>query len=501
MIEFNDVDSSPQEITMPRLALMITAAFILAGCASTGGLYPAKPTPPAISILSTAPDQDFKTGIDTLLADSLFPPSNIGIKIVSTKTGEVWYALNPDMLFNPASNQKLVISATALTTLGPAFPLKTLVFADTASRTIFIKARGDPLLSHSDIDSLAGAVAPLLPQGKPWRLGVNVSYFDDLAWGAGWAWDWEPAAYDMFISPLILNNNTVKVRVRPAGRAGIPPEVLCTPATGYVTVENTAMTVADTPLTAPLTISRKWKERSNTITVEGQMLLNGRTVTENLSVWKPELYAGAVFAERLGARGLPVVVVAIDTTEPAGSPVAEYVHLLDTAVTFMNKVSDNLSAEALLKIVARETYNAPGSAELGAHVVRALLSRWGCDTTRTGIADGSGLSRYDLTSASTIVVLLQSMARDTANFPPFFHSLPIAGVDGTIGRRMRGTPAEGNLRAKTGTLSGVSALSGYVRTAGGEMLTFSILVQNFPGTVRPYHQVQDRIGAFLAGWK
>ncbi len=486
---------------MPRLVLIIAAASLFAGCAATGRLDRTRALPSRISLLSVAPNQEFKTGIDTLLADSLFPPSNIGIKVVSTESGRVLYALNPDMLFNPASNQKLVTAATALTSLGPSFPLRTSVFADTTSRTITITGRGDPLLSHNDIDSLAVAVAPHLPRGTPWRLGVNVRYFDDLAWGAGWAWDEEPAAYGMFISPLILDNNTIEVRVRPARTAGASPEVLCTPATGYVSVENTAVTVADTPLTAPLEISRKWKERSNTLTVEGQILLNGHTASEYLSVWKPELYAGAVFAERLGARGVPVVVVAIDTTEPAGKPIAEYVHLLDTAVTFMNKVSDNLSAEALLKTVAAETYRVPGSAELGAHIARSLLARLGCDTTRISIADGSGLSRYDLTSPSTLVRLLQYMARDSTNFPIFFHSLPIAGVDGTISRRMRGTPAEGNLHAKTGTLSGVSALSGYVRTAGGEMLTFSILLQSYPGTVRPYLRVEDKIGAFLASWK
>jgi D-alanyl-D-alanine carboxypeptidase/D-alanyl-D-alanine-endopeptidase (penicillin-binding protein 4) len=486
---------------MPRFIRFLTVALILAGCAPTGHLERALTVPPVISRLSVSPDPAFKTGIDTLLADSLFPPSNIGIKIVSTATGEVRYALNQDMLFNPASNQKLVTSATALRTLGPTFPLRTSVFADPAHRTICIKGRGDPLLSHDDMDSLARAAAPLLPQGDPWRLAVNVSYFDDLSWGAGWAWDEEPAAYGMFISPLILDNNTIAVRVQPGVRAGEPPSVICTPATRYVSVENTAVTVADTPLTAPLEVSRKWRERSNTLTVSGQIWVSGRWHTENLSVWKPELYAGAVFAERLGALGVPVVVAAIDTTEPTGKPIAEYTHLLDTALTFMNKVSDNLSAEALLKVVAAETYHVPGSADLGTGVARKLLAGWSCDTTKIAIADGSGLSRYDLTSASTMVQLLQNMARDSANFPVFYHSLPIAGVDGTIGGRMKATPAEGNLRAKTGSLSGVSALSGYVRTAGGEMLTFSILLQNFPGTVRPYRLVQDGIGAFLAGWK
>lgn len=486
---------------MPRLIVILAVATILAGCASTGHLDTGRSVTPPISLLSVSPDPAFKMGIDSLLADTLFPPSNIGIKVVSTATGRVCYALNPDMLFNPASNQKLVTSATALTSLGHAFPLRTTVFADTAHASICIKGHGDPLLSHDDIDSLARAVAPQLTGGKPWRLAVNVSYFDDLPWGAGWTWDEEPSAYGMFISPLILDNNTIAVRVEPAQRSGDPPVVSCTPPTGYVTVENTAVTVADTPLTAPLQVSRKWRERSNTITVNGQMSLKGRTFTDNLSVWKPELYAGAVFAERLGALGIPVVVATIDTTEPAGNAIAEYVHLLDTAVTFMNKVSDNLSAEALLKIVGAENYRVPGSAELGATVARKLLSGWGCDTTGIAIADGSGLSRYNLISPSAIVLLLQNMARDSANFPAFYYSLPIGGVDGTIGRRMTGTPAQGNLRAKTGSLSGVSALSGYVRTAGGEMLTFSILLQNFPGTVRPYRQVQDKIGAFLAGWK
>jgi D-alanyl-D-alanine carboxypeptidase/D-alanyl-D-alanine-endopeptidase (penicillin-binding protein 4) len=486
---------------MPRIIVTLTAALMLGGCASTGHMDSRGLVTPPISLLSTSPDPAFKMGIDTLLADTLFPPSNIGIKVVATATGQVRYALNPDMLFNPASNQKLVTAATALATLGPTFPLRTSVFADTASATICIKGHGDPLLSYNDIDSLARTVAPRLNGRKPWRLLVQPGYFDDLQWGAGWTWDEEPSAYGMFISPLILQHNTIAVRVEPAQRAGEPPVVSCTPATGYVSVQNSAVTVADTPLTAPLRVSRKWKERSNTITVDGQILLNERPFTDDLSVWKPELYAGAVFAERLGTLGLPVVVVTIDTTEPKGSPIAEFVHLLDTAVTFMNKVSDNLSAEALLKIVGAETYHVAGSAELGASVARKLLAGWKCDTTGIVIADGSGLSRYNLTSPSTIVRLLQNMARDSATFPAFYHSLPIGGVDGTIGRRMTGTPAQDNLRAKTGSLSGVSALSGYVRTAGGEMLTFSILLQNFPGTVRPYRLVQDRIGAFLAGWK
>jgi serine-type D-Ala-D-Ala carboxypeptidase/endopeptidase (penicillin-binding protein 4) len=169
-----------------------------------------------------------------------------------------------------------------------------------------------------------------------------------------------------------------------------------------------------------------------------------------------------------------------------------------TAVTFMNKVSDNLTAEALLKMLAAEKFGTPGSATAGTSAVCAFLNGIGIDTTKIAQADGSGLSRYNLTSPSVIIRLLQAMERDTVHFPAFCFSLPIAGVDGTIAKRMRGTRAEGNLRAKTGSLSAVSALSGYVRTADGEPLAFSILMQNFPGSVRGYRTTQDRIGVLLS---
>jgi len=123
------------------------------------------------------------------------------------------------------------------------------------------------------------------------------------------------------------------------------------------------------------------------------------------------------------------------------------------------------------------------------------------DTNRISVADGSGLSRYNLTSAATIVRVLERVYKDTQSFPLLYHALPIAGVDGTIESRMRGTLAAGNLRAKTGSLSAVSALSGYVLTLDGEMVAFSMLMQNFPGATRPYRMVQDAIGEYLAGLK
>ena len=489
-------------LSMVNRVIGVFLSALVVGCTGSREMLQIPPAPTSrLSALSLSSFPHVKTQIDALLADSLFPPSNVGIRIVSLTRGEHLYSLNDNMLFNPASNEKLLTTATALMNLGTSYGFSTAVFADTLRHRVILKGYGDPLTSTADLDSLARRVAPYLSWTAPWRVAVDVSFFDDLSWGAGWNWDEEPAAYGMFISPVTLNNNTINVRVLPSPKAGTPPLIRIDPPTSYVTLENTATTVVDSP-TVPLEISRKWRERSNTITVAGQIRLGGRARTEQLSLWKPELYAGSVFAERLQACGIPVAgTVTVDTVTSAMIETERYVHGIDTVLTFLNKVSDNLSAECVLKTIAAEKLGIPGSAVAGITRVHAYLSECGVDTNRISVADGSGLSRYNLTSAATIVRLLERVYRDNQSFPLLYHALPIAGVDGTIGSRMKGTPAAGNLRAKTGSLSAVSALSGYVQTLDGEMLAFSILMQNYPGATRPYRMVQDAIGVYLAGLK
>jgi D-alanyl-D-alanine carboxypeptidase/D-alanyl-D-alanine-endopeptidase (penicillin-binding protein 4) len=476
---------------------LFLASVLLAGCAAPTQLPVRELRKPPLAAMSRSPYPNLKLGLDTLLADTLFPPSNAGIKIVSLSRHETLYELNPDMLFNPASNNKLFTASAALTSLGESFPLKTLVLADTAERLLTVRGCGDPLLKTTDLDSLAGLIRQKIRPEKTWRLRGDVSYFDDLYWGAGWTWDEEPSSYGMFVSPIILNNNTIDVRVLPGLKPGDQPLVSLNPPTAYLSVENQAVTVVDT-VRKPLDISRKWRERSNVITVQGEVLLKNHGSSTSLSVLKPELYAMTVLAEKLVERGIRISGIETDTIRAGGMEIASYSHRLDSAVTFMNKVSDNLTAEALLKMLAAEKFGTPGSATAGTSAVCAFLNGIGIDTTKIAQADGSGLSRYNLTSPSVIIRLLQAMERDTVHFPAFYFSLPIAGVDGTIAKRMRGTRAEGNLRAKTGSLSAVSALSGYVRTADGEPLAFSILMQNFPGSVRGYRITQDRIGVLLS---
>jgi D-alanyl-D-alanine carboxypeptidase/D-alanyl-D-alanine-endopeptidase (penicillin-binding protein 4) len=187
-----------------------------------------------------------------------------------------------------------------------------------------------------------------------------------------------------------------------------------------------------------------------------------------------------------------------DTVPSRATGLFQFERRLDSVVTFMNKESDNLSAENVLRTISAHTWGPPGTAEGGLAVVKTFLTSCGIDTTQLVVADGSGVSHYNLVSPKVLVTLLASMYKRPDIFPAWYYSLPIAGEDGTLATRMRGTPAASNLRAKTGTLSNVTTLSGFVRTADGNMLAFSILVEGFPGDNRSYRRVQDRIGAYLA---
>jgi D-alanyl-D-alanine carboxypeptidase/D-alanyl-D-alanine-endopeptidase (penicillin-binding protein 4) len=486
---------------MRSIALLLLAAALTAGCARTSLLTTPPHVSPVPKLTSVSAYPALKTAIDTLFADSLFPPAFAGLKVVHLATGRTLYALNPDHLFNPASNQKLLTAATALRTLGPGSLLTTVVTAESTSRTIGLKGMGDPLLSTADLESLAVRTAAALPAGVSWRLRGDASYFDGEYWGEGWTWDGEPDSYAMFVTPLMLNSNAVEVSVRPGPAPGAPAEVSLSPPNTLLTIENSAVTVVvPDSVRTRLRVSRKWRERSNTIIVDGEVPV-GRTRKVLLSVWQPDLFATRLFAEQLRARGVRIDTVWVDTLAVTGETVAGTSHTLDSALTYMNKVSDNLAAEALLKSSAAVRWTERGSTSRGIDILKEILTQAGVDTNSMRAVDGSGLSRYNLTCATAIVGLLVEMYRDSARFPLFYASLPIAGVDGTIDRRMRGTPAQGNLRAKTGTLNGVTALSGYVRSADGEMLAFAMLMQNFLAGSTPYRNTQDRIGALLAGLK
>lgn len=482
----------------PLLKLAMSSAIllaVLAGCAA-----PREITRPA------DPLGAFRYDIDAILSDSIFIPTDAAIKIVSLDRNEILYERNSQKLMRPASNTKLVTSAAGLMILGTDHVFQTLILADslrpdgTVEGPLYLKGFGNPDLTTADLDSMIAQLQAIGVRSITGNIVADASWFDDLYWGEGWMWDDEPYSYEAGISALSINKNCVRVLILAGTQPGTGVQVSIDPPTSYVSLVNTARTVADTAL-VPLEVSRLYKERLNTITVSGEIVAGKDTVKRLVTVWRPELYAATLLKEQLEAhgitvRGQPTIGVAL----PWSHELAYHSWPMDTMLINLNKTSDNLSAENTLKSISVARGGIPGSAEFALFQVNETLAGMGIDTTRYYLVDGSGVSHYNLLTADMLVQLLTDMTRRPDVFPLFYHSLPIAGVDGTLEKRMLGTRAQGNLRAKTGSIGGVSSLSGYVTTADGERLVFSILMQDFILPTRLYRDAQDKIGALMAGF-
>jgi D-alanyl-D-alanine carboxypeptidase/D-alanyl-D-alanine-endopeptidase (penicillin-binding protein 4) len=480
---------------MKKNILSLVVLMFVGGCAQ---LFP-----PSIP---RDPVERLRYDIDALQNDSLFIWGRTGIRVLSLETGEILYDRNSKMLMHPASNMKLLTSSTAIAVLGRDFSFKTsvltdsLVTADSSANNVYFRGMGNPDLKSSDLDTVVAQIKAAGVARVNGDVIADAGYFDDEYWGEGWMWDDEPFEFEAFITPLSINKNCVKVTVTPGAAAGDTVRVSIEPTTSYVSLTNRATTTADTVL-VPLNVTRLFKERLNTIVVEGEMRGASRPREFFVTVWKPELYAAQLLKEMLEKNGIAVGGTAHIGKAPENArEIGFQTSRFDSMVVNMNKMSDNLSAENTLKTIAAVKRGLPGSAKNGIYETKEFLSQFGIDTTKFLMVDGSGVSHYNLLTAEMLTQLLTGMAHRSDLFPLFYASLPVAGVDGTLSNRMRGTLAEKNLRAKTGSISGVSSLSGYVHTRDGETLVFSILMQNFIGGSRPYRDVQDKIGALLASF-
>lgn len=400
---------------------------------------------------------------------------------------------------------KLLTTATGLMTLGTNYDFKTMLFADTSihdsveSGNLYLKGYGDPDFTTQELAELISSVKQAGIKKIEGDLIGDVSYFDDKQWGVGWMWDDEPYGFAAYNSPLTINHNCVQVTVHSGYNAGDPPTVIIDPPTAYVSLENNA-TMNDTGANT-LVVSRKYAERLNTITVDGTMPIGAPDDVEEITVWKPEMYFLTLAKEELRRQGIELDgTITVDTLPANAKLLAAHLQPMDSMIVYLNKVSDNLSAENLLKIIGATQYGSPGTTQHGISVVKRVLAGFGIDSTKFLMVDGSGVSHYDLLTPEIYIKLLTGMYNQKNLFDLYYASLPIAGVDGTLSNRMKNTPAQNNVHAKTGSISGVSTLSGYVHTADNEPLAFSIMMQNFIGSDSLYHAAQDSIAALMAGF-
>ncbi len=342
---------------------------------------------------------------------------------------------------------------------------------------------GNRSVSSAPLSTMADALWQQGVRRIEGRIIGDDDAFVDEPLGAGWAWDDLPFSYSAPVGALNYNENTAAVVVGPGASAD-------TAATGTVADREAGFTLSTAvATTAPDILAEVDIERppgTVDVRLRGHVPASTNPLTRYVAVDNPTLYFAEALRSALTTRGIVVIGPAGDADAappgplPAGAPMFvqhRSLPLSDIATRLM-KSSQNLYAETFLRAIGR-TEGHPGSTSAGLTAVRETLIGWGIDAGSLAQVDGSGLSRYNLITASALTRVLAHMYRDARLRDAWLATFPVAGIDGTLEKRMKGTAAEGRVLAKTGSLSAVRALSGYIHTTAGEWLVFSILANNF----------------------
>ena len=500
---------------MPRPSIRQVLAAALALAAGCG--RPASTTPAPRPVLE--PRAALRAAIDSMADAPEFRNAHWGILIVDPERGDTLYSRNAGKLFLPASNQKLITGAAALALLGPEYRYRTALVAGGPVRSgilegdLLVLGSGDPSISDAmrgdALAVLRGLADSLRARGVTeiaGRVRSGRDAFPDAPLGYGWAWDDLDFPYSAGVDELMFNEGFEVVNVRGGAQPGDSARAW-TRSPALVALRNEARTVASSPSGArsATRLTLVSEARANDLVLRNQVVLRGSVATGDSAREEVafrdqngaflDALRGALTAAGMRVRGVPM-----DSTLQGRDTLALLVSPpLRDILKRMEKPSQNQLAEALFKTVALEKAGV-GSADSARAVIERQLAAWGARPDGAAVRDGSGLSRHDFVTPETLVHVLDAM-RKHPDFRVYYDALPIAGVDGTIRNRMKGTPAEGNVHAKTGFVDKARSLSGYVTTANGRMLLFSFLANNWTTPTRAVERVQDAIAARLAGMR
>jgi D-alanyl-D-alanine carboxypeptidase/D-alanyl-D-alanine-endopeptidase (penicillin-binding protein 4) len=452
---------------------------------------------------------ELRKQLDDSFNNPNFSSAAFGVVIKSLKTGEILYKRNPDKLFVPASNIKLITAASALYNLGANYVYATEISANGIIKNgklngdLIIKGSGDPTISNRFFN---GSITNIFEKWADSLLAKGIteitgnifgddSAFDNLGLGKGWAWNDEHLWYSAPSGSLSFNDNIVQLIITPT-KLNLPADVVVLPATQYVSIISKVSTVDNTQ---PQFINVSKLRGTNVISVNGSIRISTQQLNEFVAVSDPTMYFLTVLSEVLKKKGISIGgrIGSLDSStkiiinENLSNLFNHESVPLHMILKELNKNSNNFYAEQILKTIGYELYNY-GTAENGVKATLSIIDKMGINPNNFVMVDGSGLSKLNLVSPRQIVNLLTYMYKSEL-LNPFYDSLPIAGVDGTLSMRMRKTSAENNVRAKAGYNNYVSSLSGFVKTIGNEILAFSILANNLITPISLANYLEDSI--------
>jgi D-alanyl-D-alanine carboxypeptidase/D-alanyl-D-alanine-endopeptidase (penicillin-binding protein 4) len=459
----------------------------------------------------------FAGRVDSLLGAAPVDKGEWGLLVVDAESGATLYEKNANDYFLPASNMKLLTTALALDTLGSEYRFRTTMETNGTlapdgklAGDLILVGRGDPNLSNRKfpyetkeefdgppekaLAELADAIAARGVKEIAGDVVCDDSYFPRERYPDGWEIDdmvWE---YGAAISAIVVDDNTVTLTLTPAEKTGGPVTAVVEPATREFVVKNEVITIGakEKP---DLRLTRE--PGGDKVTVSGVMPAGSAPRKLVLAIQEPALHAANLLSQLLKDRGIKIGGSVRAGHEPdpgaaARTVLAEHLSIpLKDSVKLVNKISQNLHTEVLLRTAARQQgrWATPEDLQKFPETFYAKAGIPAGDVIQT---DGSGLSRHNLVTPRAFVALL-AYAQKQAWFSAFLASLPVAGADGTLNERMKEPPLAGRIHAKTGSVTHVRTLSGYAETPGGRKLIFSFLSNNQGAKNHEVHSAIDGV--------
>jgi serine-type D-Ala-D-Ala carboxypeptidase/endopeptidase (penicillin-binding protein 4) len=474
---------------------------------------------PATVVSAPLRDRDrIRQLADSALNAPMWANARWGVLIVDATNGDTLFSLDADKLFMPASNQKLLTGAIALQHLGPSHVWRTPVLLKGQQRgaewvgDLLLVGSGDPSFSDtlragdaaSAFDPIAKALAARGITHITGMVRAQGDAFSGATTGFGWEIDDLDASFGAPVDELMFNEGELRLRVVAGARSGEPVLVRTRSTSAYPRLAINALTRDSaragtrdsTRGAAAERLRATYDSIGDRIVISGSIAA-GDSASFTLSYRHPSDAVTAEVAARLESRGISIkrdsmamTDAPVDTLTVLESPP------LSTVLARMQKPSQNQIAELLFRTSGLRV-SGSGSADSARAVGARTLASWGIRNEDVAYRDGSGLSRHDYVTPRALVRTLDAMRR-ASWFDVYRNALPLAGVDGTLRSRMRGTAAAGNARAKTGTVDKARSLSGYVTTADGRLVMFSMLANNFTVPTREVERVQDLLVVALA---
>ncbi len=441
-----------------------------------------------------------------IFKDEELDKTNLSVEVFSLNTQQSLFRLNQDRALSPASAIKVLTALVALKKLGPDFTYKTEVYAHgpvvggVLQGDLYLRGSGDPSLVTERLYLLVNDILRSDIKSVKGQIIVDDSTFDQVNVDPARINTDTDRAYNAQVGGLSFNYNTTTVYFRPGNTLGSHPRVFVEPDTGYVSVQNKATTGARGTKYS-LVASRIKGDMGDNVVVTGSIPLGLNEQHSYFNITNPRVYAAQAMRWMFGARGFYIsgAEVGRKPLPPGAKKIAELESPpLREIVVLMNKYSNNFIADTLVKTLGREVKGAPGTMEKGLEVIREEATRMGLNTAGFSLVSGSGLTRDNRITAQQFITLLNAAYLDFDVLPELLSSLPIAGRDGTLKSRMKGTSAYGRLRGKTGTIDGVSSLIGMVQSRGGELLSFAVIMNDSRKNAQNFRPWQNYFAQALA---